>query len=130
MSATSSPLTTPSQSRSRIWNPSRSVLTCAGWSCESALPFPNDLEVAALDSGPERDADGGGGEAAMTPMGAGLGVQLAWVLAGELGLANLDVPFVKPDLVGDAVGVANLSGAGEAGDSARLKGELRKGEEP
>lgn len=39
ISATSSRFTTPSLSLSRIWNASRSVRTCAGWSWESALPL-------------------------------------------------------------------------------------------
>lgn len=126
MSATSSRLTTPSQSRSRIWKPSRSVLTCAGCSCESALPFASGFAVAVRDGG-----SGLCGNAAIVSAGdCPLGVQLSWVLVGVVGLANLDAPLGGAALVGDPLGVVCRSGEGEAGDSGRRKGEPREGGEP
>lgn len=64
MSATSSRFTTPSLSLSRIWNASLSVRTCAGNSCDSALPLADcDLVGAGLDgdrcAGDPRSGDGG-----------------------------------------------------------------------
>lgn len=54
------------------------------------------------------------------------------LLVGVVGRANLDVSFKRPGapLVGEPVGVVCRRGDGDAGDSARLKGELRVGGEP
>lgn len=122
MSATSSRLTTPSQSRSSIWKPSRSVRTCAGCSWASAVPLASDLE--AVDEADRRLCSGAMGSAGV----CALGVQLSCerVLLGVVGRANLPAA----GLVGDAEGVVCRSGDGEAGDSGRRKGELREGGEP
>lgn len=60
----------------------------------------------------------------------GFGVQLGCVLVGVVGLAKRDVEPKGLVFVGDPVGVVCRRGDGEAGDSARRKGELRVGEEP
>lgn len=54
------------------------------------------------------------------------------LVVGVVGWANLDVSFKRPGaaLVGELVGVVCRRGEGDAGDSGRLKGELRVGGEP
>jgi len=59
-----------------------------------------------------------------------LGVQLSCVLVGVVGLANRLAPASGAAFVGDEDGVVCRSGEGDAGDSGRLKGELREGGEP
>lgn len=73
--------------------------------------------------------EGGGTISSLTGV-LGFGVQLGCVLVGVVGLAKRDVEPEGPVFVGDPVGVVCRRGDGEAGDSARRKGELRVGEEP
>lgn len=84
MSATSSLFTTPSLSRSRIWKPSRSVRTCGGCSCDSALPWPMGAVGAAEAPREPRDARGDPSMSAAVAGSCGvsaLGVMLSAVLA-------------------------------------------------
>lgn len=127
ISVTSSRFTTPSQSRSMIWNASRRVRTWVACNCDSALPLPSDFDTGV------RGADNreGDGEAISSFTGVlGFGVQLFCVLVGVVALAKREVEPRGPAFVGDPVGVVCRRGDGEAGDSARRKGELRVGEEP
>src|SRR5690625_4974427 len=96
MSATSSRLTTPSQSLSRIWKPSRSVLTCAGSSCDSALPL-----LSAFVGGARGMDSGLCGDAMLSTGVCALGVQLSCVLVGVVGLANRLAPASGAAFVGD-----------------------------
>lgn len=108
----------PSQSRSRIWKPSRSVRTCAGWSLDRALPRspPTPPAPAArIGRGPDEDT-GLRGAGAMLPLPLSKGVGVVWREPKD------DAPVF---LVGEPVGVELRRGEGEAGDSGRRKGELR-----
>lgn len=114
MSATSSLPTVPSLSRSSIWNPSRSVLTCAGCSCERALPFPmTDGGAAAVRGIPLAAGDGRSSTAR--------GVRLPVVVVGVELFANLEALLDCPSLEGDADGVVCRNGEGETGDSGRRR---------
>lgn len=124
MSATSSLPTMPSLSRSRIWKPSRSILTWAGWSCESALlPAlpPKDLPL-----GDWGRADWVAGSI-LGVVGSGRGVKLSCVLVGVELFSNFARALARPDFVGEVDGVVCRNGEpdGDAGDSGRLNGELR-----
>ncbi len=83
MSATSSRPTVPSLSRSRISKPSRSVRTCDGCSCDSALL------LAMADAGLGTDGSARGAAAGASSLAAPRGVLLPAVLDGV-------APLVKP----------------------------------
>jgi hypothetical protein len=102
------------------------VLTWAGCSCDSALPFPSAGFAVVVLIFVVRSGEG---TASLVGVCSRSRVQVSRGLVGVLGSgANLDgVTCVSGALVGDAVGVVYLSGDGEAGDSARRNGELRAG---
>jgi hypothetical protein len=136
MSATSSRFTTPSLSRSKIWNPSLNSLTCAGCSFDKASPPPVFLLAAIIVLLPVSRlealvGDFSGSLSVGESLGAGgrpLGVHCSDSFTGDCARFILDgVPIV---LVGDGasclVGVVELRrGDGEAGDSGRRNGEDR-----
>lgn len=91
MSATSSLPTTPSLSRSRIWKPSRSSRTCAGWSFETAfmsLVGCDEVVIIVLEPGlgefAPRVGDVGGSRCEGTVATRPRGVHVSASVAGLL----------------------------------------------
>jgi hypothetical protein len=120
MSAKSSLLTTPSLSRSKIWKPSRNILTCAVCNCDREFPCPK-----LAGAGAREVCWLWGDEFMSSNCVLPLGVQLSVALVGVLPCANLELALVCPAFDGDAEGVDCRSGDGDTGDSGRRKGELR-----
>lgn len=123
ISCTSSRVTKPSLSRSRIWKPSRSERTWVAGSVESASLFAfgvGRVGLCGLVAVVVRVGDVGGSRAVRRARGV---QSLLEVEGGVLGCCwSLEGGF----LVGDGVGVVGwLAGEGEAGESGRLKGEVR-----
>lgn len=124
MSATSSLLTDPSLSLSRIWNPSLNIRSCCGCSCESAFPPLTGAGGCDLIC----TGDPNRGEVFLSTTGIGL----ERLGSGEVGndpggksLPRRDEVRWCPAFVGDAGGVDWRSGDDAAGDSGLRKGELR-----
>lgn len=131
MSAISSRLTTPSPSRSNVWKPSRSSRTCEACNFERALlsfkvsfldgtllepSMPPNLTASA-----PRVGDDGTSLVGVSP----LGVHDSELTTGVENLLSLEgVRGGMSSLVGTAEELMRR-GDGEAGDAARLKGELR-----